>query len=48
VRRRHPDAFGAKELTRILRAERARGRADGRPAVKLATVEELVRTGRRR
>ena len=48
VRRRHPDAFGARELTRILRAERARGRADGRPAVKLATVEELVRTGRRR
>jgi ferredoxin/flavodoxin---NADP+ reductase len=48
VRRRHPDAVGAKELTRILRTERARGEAGGRPAVKLATVEELARAGRRR
>lgn len=48
ARRRHPTAFGAKELGRILRTERARGQADGRPAEKLATVEELVRAGRRR
>ena len=47
VRRAHPDAFGAKELSRIFRTEEARGRADGRPAVKLATVEDLVRAGRR-
>ena len=47
VRRAHPDVFGAKELGRILRAERARGRDSGRPAVKLATTEELVRAGRR-
>lgn len=47
IRRRHPEVVGAKELGRIFRAERSRGRAEGRPAVKLATVEELVRTGRR-
>jgi ferredoxin--NADP+ reductase len=46
VRRAHPDAFGAKELDRILRAEEARGRDDGRPAVKLATAEDLVRASR--
>ena len=46
VRRAHPDVAGARELGRILRAERERGRGDGRPAVKLATVEELVRAGR--
>jgi hypothetical protein len=35
-------------VTRILRAEQARGRADGRPAVKFAGVEDLVRASRLR
>ena len=46
VRRAHPNTFGAKELSRVLRAEEARGRADGRPAVKIATAEDLVRVGK--
>ena len=48
VRRAHPDVLGAKELARILGAERARGEREGRPAVKHATADELVRAGRRR
>ncbi|MGA4956272.1 FAD-dependent oxidoreductase [Streptomyces lavendulocolor] len=37
----------ARGLAAIDRAERARGRRDGRPRVKLATVEELLATARR-
>ncbi|WP_454554056.1 hypothetical protein [Geodermatophilus nigrescens] len=48
VRRSHPDVVGAAGLVRILRAERARGQASGRPAVKVATVSDLVRASRRR
>lgn len=47
-RRSHPDVVGAAGLVRILRAERARGQASGRPAVKVATVSDLVRASRRR
>jgi ferredoxin--NADP+ reductase len=45
AKRARPDVLGAKELARILAAEQERGRADGRPAVKLASVEELVAAG---
>ena len=47
VRRAHPGVVGAKELGRILRAEQDRGRQSGRPAVKLATVSDLVQAARR-
>jgi ferredoxin--NADP+ reductase len=45
VRRDVPDVIGAKELGRILRAERERERPEG-GTVKLATAEELLRAGR--
>lgn len=48
VRRRRPDAVGLRELRAVERAERARGEAQGRPRVKLATVPELLAAGRRR
>jgi ferredoxin--NADP+ reductase len=48
ARRARPDLLGARELGRVLRAERELGRNAGRPAVKLATTEELLRAGRRR
>ena len=48
VRRARPDVVDATGLERILRAERARGQADERPAVKFATVEDMVRSSRRR
>ncbi|MER6300510.1 4Fe-4S binding protein [Kitasatospora sp. NPDC001539] len=48
VRRRRPDAVGLRELRAVERAERARGEAQGRPRVKLATVAELLAAGRRR
>ncbi|GAB3318037.1 FAD-dependent oxidoreductase [Geodermatophilus aquaeductus] len=48
VRRSHPDVVDAAGLDRILRAERARGRASGRPSVKYATLHDLVRASRRR
>ncbi|MFI6157021.1 FAD-dependent oxidoreductase [Kitasatospora sp. NPDC051170] len=48
VRARRPDAVGLKELRAVERAERARGEAEGRPRVKLATVPELLAAGRRR
>jgi ferredoxin--NADP+ reductase len=47
VRRDVPDVLGAKELGRILRAEKDRERPEG-GTVKLATAEELVRAGRGR
>jgi hypothetical protein len=39
--------IGAKELGRILRAEKVRGHPEG-GAVNLATAEELLRAGRGR
>ncbi|MFJ9697057.1 FAD-dependent oxidoreductase [Kitasatospora sp. NPDC101183] len=48
VRGRRPDAVGLKELRAMERAERARGEAEGRPRVKLATVPELLAAGRGR
>ncbi|WP_031065583.1 FAD-dependent oxidoreductase [Streptomyces sp. NRRL WC-3742] len=48
VRTRRPDAVGLRELRAVERAERARGEAEGRPRVKLATVPELLAAGRRR
>lgn len=48
LRRAHPPVVDAAGLARILRVERERGSAGGRPAVKLATVEQLVRASRRR
>jgi ferredoxin--NADP+ reductase len=48
ARRARRDVLGAKEFGRILTAEQERGRLDGRPAVKLASVEELVKAGRGR
>ncbi|WP_369182990.1 FAD-dependent oxidoreductase [Streptomyces sp. Y1] len=48
VRGRRPDAVGLKELRAVDRAERARGAAEGRPRVKLATVPALLAAGRRR
>jgi ferredoxin/flavodoxin---NADP+ reductase len=47
VRRDVRDVLGAKELGRILRAEKERERPEG-GTVKLATAEELVRAGRGR
>ena len=47
VRRDVPDVLGAKELGRILRAEKDRERPEG-GTVKLATAEELIRAGRGR
>jgi len=47
VRRDVPDVLGAKELGRILRAEKERERPEG-GTVKLATAEEMVRAGRGR
>ncbi|MYT77353.1 ferredoxin--NADP+ reductase [Streptomyces sp. MnatMP-M77] len=46
VRRRNRRVVDARGLAAIDRAERDRGRRDGRPRVKLATVEELVATAR--
>ncbi|MEV8226853.1 FAD-dependent oxidoreductase [Streptomyces sp. NPDC079167] len=51
VRRRNRRIVDARGLAEIERAERALGRRDGRPRVKLATLPELVaaaRGGRRR
>ncbi|MGW6563781.1 FAD-dependent oxidoreductase [Streptomyces sp. NPDC054975] len=47
VRRRGAEVVDARGLAAIDRAERARGRATGRPRVKLATVAALVATARR-
>ncbi|MFE0172951.1 FAD-dependent oxidoreductase [Streptomyces sp. NPDC059002] len=47
VRRRNRQVVDARGLAAIERAEVARGRRDGRPRVKLATVAELVATARR-
>jgi ferredoxin--NADP+ reductase len=47
VRREVPDVLGAKELGRILRAEKKRERPEG-GTVKLATAEEMIRAGRGR
>ncbi|GAA4673996.1 FAD-dependent oxidoreductase [Streptomyces chumphonensis] len=46
ARRRSRHLVDARGLAAIERAEEARGRRDGRPRVKLATVEELVATAR--
>ncbi|MEU7581156.1 FAD-dependent oxidoreductase [Streptomyces sp. NPDC041068] len=46
VRRRNRHVVDAKGLAAIERAEVTRGRGDGRPRVKLATVAELVSTAR--
>ncbi|WP_097867417.1 FAD-dependent oxidoreductase [Streptomyces sp. rh34] len=46
ARRRNRRVVDARGLAAIDRAERDRGRRDGRPRVKLATVEELVATAR--
>ncbi|MEZ0068897.1 NADPH-dependent glutamate synthase beta subunit-like oxidoreductase [Streptacidiphilus sp. MAP12-20] len=46
VRRRRPEALGLREMRTVDRAERARGRALGRPRVKLATVPELLAAAR--
>ncbi|MFG3407617.1 FAD-dependent oxidoreductase [Streptomyces sp. NPDC048142] len=46
VRQRNRRVVDARGLAAIDRAERDRGRRDGRPRVKLATVEELVTTAR--
>ncbi|MFJ2766922.1 FAD-dependent oxidoreductase [Streptomyces sp. NPDC087300] len=46
VRRRNRKVVDARGLAAIERAEVTRGRRDGRPRVKLATVEELVATAR--
>ncbi|MER8104590.1 FAD-dependent oxidoreductase [Kitasatospora sp. NPDC094016] len=48
VRHRRPDAVGLKGLRAVERAERARGEAEGRPRVKLATVPALLAAARRR
>lgn len=48
LRRSHPGVVDAKGLQRILRSERARGRAGGRPATKFATVEDLRHASRQR
>ena len=48
VRRSHSGVVDATGLSRILRTERARGHASGRPAAKLATVEDLLRASRQR
>ncbi|MEY9874792.1 ferredoxin--NADP+ reductase [Streptacidiphilus sp. MAP12-33] len=47
VRRRQPDAMGLRQWRAVDRAERARGEESGRPRVKLATVPELLASGRR-
>lgn len=47
VRSRRPEALGRREHDRIDRHEQARGRALGRPRVKLATIEDLVAAARR-
>ena len=47
LRRKNEIVDGAG-VSRILRAEEARGRAGGRPAAKFATAEELRRVSRRR
>ncbi|MFI1252024.1 FAD-dependent oxidoreductase [Streptomyces anulatus] len=46
ARRRNRRVVDARGLAAIDRAERDRGRRDGRPRVKFATVEELVATAR--
>ncbi|MEU1281555.1 FAD-dependent oxidoreductase [Streptomyces sp. NPDC005805] len=46
ARRRNRDVVDARGLAVIERAEVDRGRREGRPRVKLATVEELVATAR--
>ncbi|MBM7055978.1 FAD-dependent oxidoreductase [Streptomyces durocortorensis] len=46
ARQRNRRVVDARGLAAIDRAERDRGRRDGRPRVKLATVEELVATAR--
>ncbi|MFJ5868238.1 FAD-dependent oxidoreductase [Streptomyces parvus] len=46
ARQRNRRVVDARGLAAIDRAERERGRRDGRPRVKLATVEELVATAR--
>ncbi|MGW6583681.1 FAD-dependent oxidoreductase [Streptomyces globisporus] len=46
ARQRNRRIVDARGLAAIDRAERDRGRRDGRPRVKLATVEELVATAR--
>ncbi|MFD7750109.1 FAD-dependent oxidoreductase [Streptomyces sp. NPDC059698] len=48
VRQRNRRVVDARGLAAIERAERERGRATGRPRVKLATVEELVAAARSR
>ncbi|WP_037602099.1 FAD-dependent oxidoreductase [Streptacidiphilus rugosus] len=48
VRRRRPEALGLREMRRVDRAERALGRALGRPRVKLATIPELLAAARPR
>ncbi|MEU8484704.1 FAD-dependent oxidoreductase [Streptomyces sp. NPDC048641] len=48
ARRRNRRVLDAKGLVAIERAEAARGRETGRPRVKLATVDELVASARRR
>ncbi|MFJ9609766.1 FAD-dependent oxidoreductase [Kitasatospora sp. NPDC101176] len=48
VHRRRPDAVGLRELRAVDRAERARGAAEGRPRVKLATVPDLLAASRRK
>jgi ferredoxin--NADP+ reductase len=45
---RRPEALGLRELRNVDRIERARGRALGRPRVKLATVPELLAAARPR
>ncbi|MCS0635762.1 FAD-dependent oxidoreductase [Streptomyces sp. LP05-1] len=47
VRRRNRQVVDARGMAAIDRAETDRGRRDGRPRVKLATVEELLATARR-
>ncbi|MDO9457322.1 MAG: 4Fe-4S ferredoxin, partial [Nocardioides sp.] len=47
VRARRPEALGRRDYERIDRLEQSRGRALGRPRVKLATVDELVTAARR-
>ena len=46
VTRRRPERLGLREVLAIDAAERERGRATGRPRVKLATLEEQVATAR--
>ncbi|MGW6155062.1 ferredoxin-NADP reductase, partial [Streptomyces sp. NPDC055144] len=48
ARRRNRRVLDAKGLAAIGRAEAGRGREAGRPRVKLATVDELVASARRR